>query len=586
MEKSPYTSVRRFVLANMIIVPVIPFLMVIAIGYHHFSASIENSTIASMKRIVGDHRQMIASFLDERKNDLEMIVNTVSIDELVRPERLADVFTQLQRTSSAFSDLGIFDENGVHVAYCGPFNLTGKLYRDAPWFQETLKNGVYISDVFLGYRNIPHFIIAVSGRYEGHPWIIRATVDSQRFNSLVRQVRIGKTGEAYLLNSQGMLQTNRRSGGDLMEKPSESIPAPTKDDGIHTLIHEGEGRETFLYATAWLKDQQWLLVVRQEQSDAFSALRASWLPVALISLIGGGCIVWAAFTLTGAIVHKMEKTDTEKALLSQQLVGASRLAELGEMAAGFAHEINNPLQVINTELSLIRVLQSEMVETGHLQKNENYEQIADSMDQIKIQIERCSKITRSILKFGRQEDGHDEVVVLDKIVPEIVGMVEKKAQVHGIRIELGYPAAPIAIQADPSRLQQVLLNLLNNAIDAIIEKSGSMGGLIRVTVRDDGNGTAAIDVSDTGAGVTPENMEKIFAPFFTTKPVGKGTGLGLSVCYGIVQQMGGRLMVSSNVGMGTEFTIALPMILQQHRPPGAMEATQHTQSGSRQASRL
>ncbi|HSO20790.1 MAG TPA: cache domain-containing protein, partial [Desulfosarcina sp.] len=525
MEKSPYAGVRRFVLANMIIVPVIPFLIVIAIGYHHFSESIENSTIASMKRIAGDHRQMIASFLEERQNDLELIANTVSFDELVRPERLSSVFTQLQRTSSAFSDLGIFDENGVHIAYHGPFNLTGKLYRDASWFQETLKKGVYISDVFLGYRNIPHFIIAVAGIHGGRPWILRATVDSQRFNNLVRQVRIGKTGEAYLLNSQGTLQTIRRSGGELMEQPAENIPVPPRDDGIHTLIHGEEGHETFLYATAWLKGQQWLLVVRQAQSDAFSALRASWLPVALISLIGGACIVWAAFTLTGAVVRKMEKTDSEKALLSQQLVGASRLAELGEMAAGFAHEINNPLQVINTELSLIRVLQAEMVEAGHLLKNENYDQIADSMDQIKVQIERCSRITRSILKFGRQDAGRDEVVVLDKIVPEIIGMVEKKAQVHGIRIDTRLPDRSVMIQADPSRLQQVLLNLFNNAIDAIIEKSGSTGGLIKVVVREDGTGTAAIDVSDTGTGIAPENMDKIFTPFFTTKPVGKGTGL-------------------------------------------------------------
>ena len=86
------------------------------------------------------------------------------------------------------------------------------------------------------------------------------------------------------------------------------------------------------------------------------------MPILFISLIGGGCIVAAAFTLTGAIVRKMEQTDAEKTLLSQQLIGASRLAELGEMAAGFAHEINNPLQIISTELSLIRVLQGEMVE--------------------------------------------------------------------------------------------------------------------------------------------------------------------------------------------------------------------------------
>ena len=189
MEKSVYTSVRRFVLANMILVPFIPFLLALGIGNHSFSRSIENSTIASMKRIAGDHRQMIESFLLERKNDLELIINTNGFVDLVRPETLSSVFSQLQRTSSAFVDLGIFDDSGIHVAYHGPYNLSGKVYRDMLWFQQTLENGIFISDVFMGYRNIPHFIIAVAKLKNGRNWVIRATVDSQRFNNLVRQIR-------------------------------------------------------------------------------------------------------------------------------------------------------------------------------------------------------------------------------------------------------------------------------------------------------------------------------------------------------------------------------------------------------------
>ena len=146
----------------MILAPFIPFLLALGIGNHSFSRSIENSTITSMKRITGDLRQMIESFLLERKNDLELIINTKDFAELIRPETLSSVFMQLQLTSSAFVDLGIFDDTGIHVAYHGPYNLTGKRYRDTPWFQQTLKNGIYISDVFMGFRNIPHFIIAVS----------------------------------------------------------------------------------------------------------------------------------------------------------------------------------------------------------------------------------------------------------------------------------------------------------------------------------------------------------------------------------------------------------------------------------------
>ncbi len=555
----PYIGIRRFILVTMILVPFIPFLLALYIGNHSFSKSLENSTISTMKRIAADHRQMIESFLAERKNDLELIVNTISVGELIKTQHLSSAFRELQRTSSAFVDLGIFDNNGVHVAYYGPYDLAGKRYHAAPWFQQTVENGIYISDVFLGFRNIPHFIIAVSKSENGKLWVVRATVDSQRFNTLVRQIRIGKTGEAYLLNRQGILQTDRRSGGNLMEKPPEKIPLPADGQDIHTFIHRQNEDEPFLYATTWLKDHNWILVIRQEKADAFMALQRARMPILFIMLIGGGCIVAAAFTLTNAIVRKMERTDAEKALLGQQLIGASRLAELGEMAAGFAHEINNPLQIISSELSLIRILQTEMLERGDLTPGEDVDQIMDSVDQIKTQIDRCSRITAAILKFGRQGESREEDLDLTVVVPEIIQMITKKAEVHGIHLERRMPEVPIRVVADASRLQQVLLNLLNNAMDAIVDHQGTAGGVIAITLSGGSNGSATISVQDNGTGISAENMEKIFSPFFTTKPVGKGTGLGLSVCYGIIQQMGGKMEVDSHIGQGTRFSITLPV---------------------------
>ncbi len=559
MESSPYRKVRQFVLLSIIAATLIPFSLVLWIGNLSFSRSIENMTISDMKRISADHRQMIESFLKERTHDLELVFNTVALSELVTPRILSSVFQQLQLTSSAYIDLGVFDDQGVHKAYHGPYDLSGKVYRDEHWFKQTVKDGVFISDVFLGYRNIPHFIIAVAKKEESRTWVIRATVDSLRFNHLVRQIRIGKTGEAYLVNRQGILQTDRRSGGNLMDTAGEVLPLPPDDDLIHTFIHQNSDGEHFLYATTWIKNGNWLLVVRQEESDAFSALRSARMPILSISLIGIACIIAIAFGLTGAIVRKMERTDSEKALLNQQLIGASRLAELGEMSAGFAHEINNPLQIITTELSLIKTLQEEMVESGELKNCDSYAQVIDSMDQIKTQIGRCSKITAAILKFGRQDESKPEYLDLSKVIPEFVSMIEKKAEVDGITIHKAMPDIPIRISADASKLQQVVLNLLNNAMDAITEQRGSGGGTITVDLSAGDNGDATIRISDDGSGVAPENMEKIFSPFFTTKPVGKGTGLGLSVCYGIIQQMNGKMEVESIVDKGTTFTIVLPV---------------------------
>jgi CBS domain-containing protein len=203
MKSKPYSAIKKTILTCMILVPFIPFILALGIGYYNFAASLEENTISSMHRIVRDHRQMIESFLMERKADLEFILSDRSFEELRRPEDLARMFENLQKASQAFVDLGIFDENGLHVAYQGPFRLSGKDYHQAPWFKAVIENGFFISDVFLGYRQVPHFVIAVAHEDGSRRWVIRATIDSHIFNDLVKKVRIGKTGEAYLLDDQG-----------------------------------------------------------------------------------------------------------------------------------------------------------------------------------------------------------------------------------------------------------------------------------------------------------------------------------------------------------------------------------------------
>jgi two-component system NtrC family sensor kinase len=137
-------------------------------------------------------------------------------------------------------------------------------------------------------------------------------------------------------------------------------------------------------------------------------------------------------------------------------------------------------------------------------------------------------------------------------------MVTEKASVQGIRLKKEISEQTPLVRADPSQLQQVLLNLLNNAIDAITERHGCEGGELSIQAGPDMNGRVKISVRDNGVGISPDNLKKIFAPFFTTKPPGKGTGLGLYVCYGIIEGMGGTMEVESQRGVGTTFTVYLP----------------------------
>jgi len=558
VKENRYATLKRLILGIMILVPIVPFILVLAIGYYYFTTSLQSTTIASMKRIVGDHRQMIESFLRERKADLEFVVHSFRFDELADPQELYKIFAHLQEKSTAFVDLGIFNEEGIHVAYHGPYRLVGKDYSQEDWFREVLRHGTYVSDIFLGYRRIPHFIIALTGEEEGKKWVVRATIDTHMFTDLVEKVRIGKTGEAYLLNRNGIFQTERRSGGNLMEKDPDGIVPPSPHNEIRTFVKEDSKGEQYLYATTWLKDKEWMLVVRQEEADAFRALRSASYMIVLVTLVGGAFIVAVAFYVTGRIIRRMETIDTEKDRLGEQLVRATRLAELGQMSAGFAHEINNPLQIMKSEQTLINTIFSEMKERGDLKESEDMKELEDSMNQISLQIDRCAKITQAILKFGRQSEPVVKDVDLVSFIPEVTAMVSRKASVNGIALKEQIGENTPIVHVDPSQLQQVLLNLYNNAIDAITERHGSQGGELTIETGSEENGRAIISVRDNGIGIGPENLKKVFTPFFTTKPVGKGTGLGLSVCYGIIDSMGGVMEVESERGAGTKFTIRLP----------------------------
>ncbi|MCF8085137.1 MAG: two-component sensor histidine kinase [Deltaproteobacteria bacterium] len=558
MKKSPYGKLKRVILASMILVPLATLILILGIGYYYFTTSLESSTIATVKRIVADHRHMIDSFLSNRKANLEFILHSYSFKDLADPEMLHKTLKRLQKESDAFVDIGLFNEEGMHVNYQGPYRLVGKDYAEARWFKEVMTQGAYISDVFLGYRRIPHFIIALRKTENGQIWVLRATIDTQMFNQLVKSVRIGKTGEAYLLNAEGVFQTERRSGGNLMEKDPEKLKTPSPQTGIKAFIAENIKGEPYLYATTWLREKDWLLVVRQEKADAFRFLHTAAYIIVIVALLGGGAIVGLALFLTNRIIRRMERMDAEREQLGGQLIRASRLAELGEMATGFAHEINNPLQVMKSEQALMDSILLDVKDKGTLKPSDDLKELEDSIQQIGLQTGRCAEITQSILQFGRQSEPVLQDVDLRTFIPEVTKMVEKKADVHGISLKQRISDDLPPVHGDRGQLQQVLLNLFNNAMDAILMRHGAEGGELVVEAGAGEESKAYIRVKDNGIGINAGDLKRIFTPFFTTKPPGKGTGLGLSVCYGIVDKMGGTMTVVSEKGEGSIFTITLP----------------------------
>ncbi|MBI5551371.1 MAG: two-component sensor histidine kinase [Desulfobacterales bacterium] len=553
---------RRFVLLTLVS-SLVPLLLVgWGINVHYTRFARERLT-EKFNREVDNHHRAIELFFKEHSSKLQLMARTHSKEYLSHPGNLNKVFELINHDHPTLTDLGLIDHTGRHLAYVGPYDLMDKNYADAFWFQQVLKKGIFISDMFLGFRREPHFIMAVTSSENGEPWILRATINTETFRALVENVRIGKSGEVYLLNTEGIYQTTPRFGGAIMEVAPLPLLAEHQGTDLRFVTQDYPGRSSTssrrIVCSVWLKEPRWLLVVTQSYDEAFNAVNHANFAVLVFLLISALTILIVAVLVTRHMLTMIRRRDRESDQLNQQLMQTSKLASIGELSAGVAHEINNPLAIISTER---QILLDCAKQTGQMEVSFQ-EQFNDSMSQIDIQIQRCKRITHNLLRFSRRTQSVMETVHLNAFILEVVDLMEREARASGIKfVTTLEPELPVMI-SDPSQLQQLFLNLITNAIDA---HDGKPYGRVEIatTGTADGQGVR-LSISDTGCGISAEHMEKIFDPFFTTKPVGKGTGLGLSICFSIIQRLGGRIDVHSEPGQGTRFDIELPL-----HPPAEM----------------
>ena len=552
-KKHYYTSFfRRFAL--LIIMFFLVPLLLVGWGINAYYTKFATARMTnSFHALVDNHRKIIELFLRERSSKLHLIAHTHSKEYLAHVSNLAHVFEMINLEQSSITDLGVIDQHGRHLAYIGPYDLMDKNYSQAFWFKKVMEKGLYVSDMFMGFRKIPHFIMAVTRSEKGEKWILRATINTEVFRSLVENVRIGESGEVYLLNEEGIFQTSPRFRGKIMERAPFHVESAHKNTRISVLdADEQKNLPRRIVAQTWLKEPHWMLVVNQDYSEAFSDVNNANRATLAFLFLSALAILIVTVIITKHMVNVIKKRDVEADQLDRQLMQAGKLASVGELSAGVAHEINNPLSIILTER---QILLDMMGQTPTLDVDFK-EQLSDSMSQIDVQTQRCKRITQNLLRFSRRTKSVIETVDLNSFIGEVLDLMEREARTTGIKFLPDMEKDLPPLLSDPSQLQQVFLNLITNAIDA---HDGIPYGSISITTRsDDQNQGVQVVLADTGSGISQENLERIFDPFFTTKEVGKGTGLGLSICYSIIRNLGGEVTVRSEIGKGTVFTIFLP----------------------------
>lgn len=531
----------------MIIVSVAPLTVMTAIDYRVSQQLAESEILLNTSRVVSNTKLAVEFSLVERIAALDFIVLDQTLDELRDCSRVSELLDRLQASFTGFVDLGVIDSSGRQFCYAGPYDLADVDYSGEEWFADVRKVHTYISDVFAGFRRVPHLVIAVRHDLpDGDFYVLRTSIEIALLHKLLANLEISGEGDAFVINRQGVLQTSSRSHGDVLDEITLTVPGYSDTTRVfETVSPEGT---PLIVGYAYIENTPFILMIVHEKDalmEPWSDTRRRIVGILAVSLL---VIVVVILGVTTYLVGKIRWADRQRVAALHQTEYTNKMASLGRLGAGVAHEINNPLAIINEKAGLLKDLfrfSDRYVDDPKLMG------IADS---ILGSVERCSAITRRLLNFARDTDTTPVSVDLAETVNEVLGFMGKEAEYRSIDVIVNVAEDPLKITTNKGRLQQILLNVVNNAFAAVDD-----GGRIEIFVDRYDEGSIEIRVADNGCGMTEDQRRRIFEPFFTTRSRSGGVGLGLSITYSLVSELGGAIAVESEVGKGTTFTIRLPI---------------------------
>lgn len=529
----------------------IPLLALGTTIYLQFTKAYENKVADSARTLAQNRRASIELFFEERIAQLNTVAQTHSIQKLKDEAILKRIFETLQAKSKSYIDIGIIDSQGNHQAYVGPHyeKLKSVNYAQEEWFQAVLTTGIYISDVFMGFRKAPHFIIAVTTIDNNQMYIVRATINSAIIEDMVRAAQVGKRGDAYIINRENLLQTQPRFAGQLLGRPNG--PDFSSAIGLSVDFINYKNEES-IYAVAQLKEPRWILIIREDVQEEMAPLFRAHFVESLVIAFGVLLVVLGTVVTTRIMTRRLEQVELEKAKTEDLVVQSSKMAALGKMAAGIAHEINNPLQIIGDQAGWMK----DLLDSEDMKSNENYQEFEQCIKKIERQVNRSREITHRLLRFGRRMETTQDMVDINTLLAETITFLENEAHYRDITVQTHYDTNLPEITTDSNQLQQVFLNIIDNAIDAV-GQSGKIN--VRTSLAPNSAKEIQVRIEDNGPGIPKEVLARIFDPFFTTKRADEGTGLGLSISYSIIEKLRGKISVESEEGRGTTFIITLPV---------------------------
>jgi two-component system, NtrC family, sensor kinase len=591
----------KFVLLFLILF-FIPFGLLTLISVSMSKGMMKESTISHLQNLVEVKGVAIEQWLKERIGDAKTISESQEIKSL-DPKRIEPYVKLVKGFYQAYREISVFDLNGKRIPA-----TEGISSKQEEWFQGALEQGTFVSKPMPGASSsgatitISAVIKHRSGTAIG---VLRELVNLTYISELISEAKLGETGELYLIDPEGNFVLHR----DLKELSNKTIlkvpyfESPQVKRSYTGTYADYRGNEV-LGSWRWIPGLQCFLISEQDAKEAFYQTgllvkKASiifvistllilglsyWtigavtnpikaLSKAVTSLAGGhfnetlvasrkdeiGTLIEGFNTMAGRLKEaysdlegKIKASNRELEIAyrtlkqrQEQLVRSEKMAALGQLSAGIAHEIRTPLTSIKI---FIQSLEKEI----DLDENRS-----EDFRIIKKEIDRINENVTRFLNFARPEEPQFQQVDVNALLGDTLNLLMAKIRSSGIRLDVSLPEALPPVEGDPKQLNQVFLNLVLNAVEAM-PKGGtlSIGASLRMNpdIREEG---IQIVFQDTGAGISEEDRPYLFDPFFTTKE--KGTGLGLSIVYSIIQRHNGWIEVKSAPGKGSSFIVSLPV---------------------------
>ncbi len=563
---------RRAVLL-MLCVALLPLLFLAYFDHRITRQYNENEIVLRTNRLVSNTERTVSFFLQEREAVLRFVAGDFTFDELNDDDRLTRILNNLNASIGGLVDLGLFNSDGRQIRYIGPYALKDLDYQQEPWFNEVVTVGSHISDVYLGFRDEPHIVIAVKQESaDGSFFVLRATLNTDWFHAQLAHIKKGGLKDSFLINLEGVLQTPSLLYGQVLEPFPLGVPQYSEEPrvvvtrdrlgkdishgyskvpGLHELqvVEWGVFRHIIM-GYAYIPHSPFILVTIGERSEMLQDWQKTRVLMLIFLAVVSFLIILVIPGVATSLVNDIHRAQRERAVALNQAAQANKLASLGRLAAGVAHEINNPLAIINEKAGLMGDLLAYTPET----EPQPRDKLLALVDSIHKAVNRCSGITRRLLGFARPGAMRMEPVRLRDVIAEVLEFYSKEAEYRSIEIKVEIDSDLPEILSNSNSLQQVFLNLVGNAFAAM-----SNGGCLSITgVRSDRK-HLLVTVADNGHGISEADLKKIFEPFFSTRFLKGGSGLGLFVTYGLVHELGGNIMVESTEGVGTKFFVTLPL---------------------------